>query len=79
MDHNEILNHPYLTYVGNLNMTECYKLDLLAGNDQFIQYVPEPQTYRNLRRDFEQKYPEAAEMMRKESLKRLRHADCIIL
>jgi hypothetical protein len=78
MDDSEAFNHPYMTFIQGLNMTECYKLAILDGDESIIRYMPDQATYRRLKQDFEQKYPQFAEMLRKEASERRKHCDCVI-
>lgn len=61
----KILSHPYCQYVCALNMTECYKTMLFAGDKHMVQYVPDPIKYKELRKDFKQKYPYVVKEWRK--------------
>lgn len=78
MAHPEIISHPWIEYVSRLNMTQEFKLLLMAGDPEMerIQQRIDPD-YMTLRKDFIAKYPlEAAEMAK--SCKK-NTGDCVLL
>ena len=59
-DEEEFNNHPFVTLLGSLNMTECYKHMLIAGDEKIAALaLVDPSEYKKLHADFAQKYPEA--------------------
>ena len=76
MDRNDVMDHPYMKFIQSLNMTECYMLAIIAGDEKIIRYIPDQVTYRTLRLNFEQQYPEFSRKLRQEASKRRKHADC---
>ena len=65
-------DHPYILYIRDLNMTQCYKEMLLADNKQIVKLMPDE--YKELRKDFEEKHPDMVTDMKK-----IQPSDCTIL
>lgn len=79
------LSHPYMKYIQQLNMTECYNLMILAqvpyNRDTQIVYAAAGgyDKIKELQDSFAVDFPEEAEEIKDQAAKKLPCADCIIL
>jgi hypothetical protein len=73
-EYNNAAQHPYMQYIAMLNMTQCYKQMLLAGNPQIEQFIQDPEHYAMLKKDFYDKYP-----LLEAEFKKIQPSDCVIL
>ncbi len=69
----QVLQHPYMQYMANANMTECYKEMLLAGDEKIIKFLPDKEHYNELRKSFVEDYPKVAKEFEK-----IKPSDCVI-
>lgn len=70
-----INEEPFLKFIRNLNMTECYKIMLLQGNPEITKFLgKQEEEFLTLRADYFKRHPEV-----EEEIMQKKPTDCVII